>query len=86
MLKNGSKKGFLLVKIDFAFLPTTFIVCEILVHCRIGSLEMLADQDGYHVCVHCRIGSLEKMRGSFTIGLKVHCRIGSLEIYKWQYR
>ena len=39
MLKNGSKKGFLLVKMDFAFLPTAFIVYGILVHCRIGSLE-----------------------------------------------
>ena len=40
MLKNGSKKGFLLVKIDFAFLPTTFIVYLALVHCRVGSLEI----------------------------------------------
>ena len=41
MLKDSSKKGFLLVKIDFAFLPTTFIVYRVLVHCRVGSLEML---------------------------------------------
>ena len=40
MLKNSSKKGFLLVKMDFAFLPTTFIVYWILVHYRVGSLEM----------------------------------------------
>jgi len=39
MLRNSLKKGFLLAKIDFAFLPTTFIVYGILVHCRIGSLE-----------------------------------------------
>ena len=39
MLKNSSKKGFLLVKMDFAFLPTAFIVYSILVHCRVGSLE-----------------------------------------------
>ena len=41
MLKNGSKKGFLLAKIDFAFLPTAFIVYGILVHYRVGSLENL---------------------------------------------
>ena len=40
MLKNGSKKGFLLAKIDFAFLPTAFIVYGILVHYRVGSLEI----------------------------------------------
>ena len=39
MLKNGSKKGFLLAKMDFAFLPTTFIVYRVLVHYRVGSLE-----------------------------------------------
>ncbi len=39
-LKNHLKKGFLLAKIDFAFLPTTFIVYSILVHYRVGSLEM----------------------------------------------
>ncbi|KES14718.1 hypothetical protein GASC598P17_001700 [Gilliamella apis SCGC AB-598-P17] len=39
MLKNGSKKGFLIVKLRFFFLPTAFIVYGILVHCRVGSLE-----------------------------------------------
>ena len=34
------KKGFLLVKMDFVFLPTAFIVYWILVHCRVGSLEI----------------------------------------------
>ena len=60
MLKNGSKKGFLLVKIDFAFLPTTFIVYLVLVHCRVGSLEMSLHVNIPTVLVHCRVGSLEK--------------------------
>ena len=59
MLKNGSKKGFLLVKMDFAFLPTAFIVYGILVHCRIGSLETASDFFAKACTVHCRIGSLE---------------------------
>ena len=79
MLKNGSKKGFLLVKMDFAFLPTAFIVYWILVHCRIGSLEIsrqiVAPQDQ----VHCRIGSLEMWARWLVRPKLVHCRIGSLE-------
>ena len=59
MLKNGSKKGFLLVKIDFAFLPTTFIVYLALVHCRVGSLETPAPIFLNELVVHCRVGSLE---------------------------
>ena len=59
MLKNGSKKGFLLVKIDFAFLPTTFIVYLVLVHCRVGSLEILNQSLASYQLVHCRVGSLE---------------------------
>ncbi len=39
MLKNGSKKEFLIVKLRFFFLPTAFIVYGILVHYRVGSLE-----------------------------------------------
>ena len=59
MLKNGSKKGFLLVKMDFAFLPTAFIVYWILVYCRIGSLEIQTIQSQRTHQVYCRIGSLE---------------------------
>ncbi len=59
MLKNGSKKGFLLAKIDFAFLPTAFIVYWILVHCRVGSLENLPTRCACPRDVHCRVGSLE---------------------------
>ena len=58
-MKNGVKKGFLLVKIDFAFLPTTFIVYRVLVHCRVGSLEKLEKHAIDMVNVHCRVGSLE---------------------------
>ena len=79
MLKNGSKKGFLLVKMDFAFLPTAFIVYWILVHCRIGSLEI--NVNTYYRCngVHCRIGSLENNKIKTHYQSSVHCRIGSLE-------
>ena len=59
MLKNGSKKGFFLVKIDFAFLPTTFIVYRVLVHCRVGSLEIRHQMFQKSDRVHCRVGSLE---------------------------
>ena len=59
-MKNGVKKGFLLVKIDFAFLPTTFIVYRVLVHCRVGSLEINGEISSTLPFVHCRVGSLEK--------------------------
>ena len=59
MLKNGSKKGFLLVKMDFAFLPTAFIVYWILVHYRVGSLEKHQDHAMLAYLVHYRVGSLE---------------------------
>ena len=59
MLKNGSKKGFFLVKIDFAFLPTTFIVYRVLIHCRVGSLEMTAPLSIFTNAVHCRVGRLK---------------------------
>ena len=61
MLKNGSKKGFLLVKMDFAFLPTAFIVYWILVHYRVGSLETSTTLWIYWLPVHYRVGSLEKV-------------------------
>ena len=79
MLKNGSKKGFLLVKIDFAFLPTTFIVYLALVHCRVGSLEMRIGLSAALTPVHCRVGSLEKIRHELQHRNPVHCRVGSLE-------
>ena len=79
MLKNGSKKGFLLVKMDFAFLPTTFIVYWILVHYRVGSLENTKADIIVVGLVHYRVGSLET---SLPISLNyfyVHYRVGSLE-------
>ena len=59
MLKNHLKKGFLLAKIDFAFLPTTFIVYRVLVHYRVGSLENIIIITKILFCVHYRVGSLE---------------------------
>ena len=78
-MKNGVKKGFLLVKIDFAFLPTTFIVYRALVHCRVGSLEMHKKDKKTNIMVHCRVGSLETLFYSCEYNLAVHCRVGSLE-------
>ena len=82
-MKNSSKKGFLLVKIDFAFLPTTFIVYRVLVHCRVGSLEI--GRTGYtpEQIVHCRVGSLEIYRQYARRDNIVHCRVGSLEIVSY---
>ena len=78
-MKNDSKKGFLIVKLRFAFLPTTFIVYPALVHCRIGSLENAKEGTTAHALVHCRIGSLEMSVVACQNKLVVHCRIGSLE-------
>ena len=58
MLKNGSKKGFLIVKLRFAFLPTAFIVYWILVHYRVGSLEMIRRKLRKPRKVHYRVGFL----------------------------
>ena len=40
-------------------MPTMFIVCCVLVHCRVGSLEMLDGWEASSGAVHCRVGSLE---------------------------
>ncbi len=58
----------------------SFIFCvKILVHCRIGSLEVLTGGTGQGKSVHCRIGSLEELCWRSKSGSHVHCRIGSLE-------
>ena len=80
MLRSGSKKGFLLEKIDFVFLPITFIVCCVLVYCRVGSLEITPDSTFYKRYVYCRVGSLETCDFAFTFHLDVYCRVGSLEM------
>ena len=67
MLENSSKKGFLLVKIDFVFLPTTFIVYRFLVHCRVGSLETHGSMNNPKDTVHCRVGSLEIRMRDFAV-------------------
>ena len=79
MLKNSSKKGFLIVKLRFFFLPTAFIVYWILVHYRVGSLESrqrVKIQVGH---VHYRVGSLEKAATTPMLPSVVHYRVGSLE-------
>ena len=60
MLKNSLKKGFLIVKLRFFFLPTAFIVYWILVHYRVGSLERHNRIHLRYPQVHYRVGSLEK--------------------------
>ena len=60
MLKNRLKKGFLIVKLRFAFLPTAFIVYWILVHYRVGSLEIFTIEREFTATVHYRVGSLER--------------------------
>ena len=67
MLKNGSKKGFLLVKMDFAFLPTAFIVYRILVHYRVGSLEIQMYYSFLFTPVHYRVGSLEMLQSLYYL-------------------
>ena len=79
MLKNGSKKGFLLVKMDFAFLPTAFIVYWILVYCRVGSLEKPSFKFVLIRVVYCRVGSLETVDIYQHYVTSVYCRVGSLE-------
>ena len=59
MLKNRLKKGFLIVKLRFAFLPTTFIVYPALAHYRVGSLETCKKLHLLNFKAHYRVGSLE---------------------------
>ena len=80
MLKNRLKKGFLIVKLRFAFLPTAFIVYWILVHYRVGSLENSKKSSVPTSVVHYRVGSLEIIEKGFKRFLPVHYRVGSLEI------
>ena len=87
MLKNRLKKGFLIVKLRFAFLPTAFIVYWILVHYRVGSLENLNQYCSLHHLVHYRVGSLEINQHINHHYHAVHYRVGSLEnyrVYQWK--
>ena len=79
-LKSYSKKGFLIVKLRFVFLPTAFIVYGILVHYRVGSLETFSSISTFSNIVHYRVGSLENRLIAQNIIAKVHYRVGSLEI------
>ena len=77
-MKNGSKKGFLLVKMDFAFLPTTFIVYRVLVHYRVGSLEREKFKSITYNRVHCRVGSIEIYKWRYN--QEIHCLLNRLKI------
>ena len=48
-------------------------------HCRIGSLEMAAQNGEAAAIDHCRIGSLESLTDVHNKNPGDHCRIGSLE-------
>ena len=50
------------------------------VHCRVGSLEIIASRILFPDKVHCRVGSLEKQLKHKVPLSVVHCRVGSLEI------
>ena len=56
-----------------------FIVCFVLVHCRVGSLEILHVEYIQIRRVHCRVGSLEMTPELYHGFPWVHCRVGSLE-------
>ena len=49
------------------------------VNCRIGSLEIIAQNREVLFTVNCRIGSLEMMDKETEMTPQVNCRIGSLE-------
>ena len=52
---------------------------DLLVNCRIGSLESQDGGRAGRALVNCRIGSLEKHTDYEHIDIIVNCRIGSLE-------
>ena len=58
-----------------------FIVCLVLVHCRVGSLEIKCPAMPPLRRVHCRVGSLEIVATSRLVAIIVHCRVGSLEMW-----
>ena len=50
-----------------------------MLHGRIGSLEMLKENEWVELELHCRIGSLESLHSRNGADALLHCRIGSLE-------
>ncbi len=46
-VKKALKKGFFTSNFKFAFLLIRFIVCLVLVHCRIGSLEIAVLEENH---------------------------------------
>ena len=78
ILKNHLKKGFLIVKLRFVFLPTAFIVYPALVHCRVGSLEREKFKSITYNRVHCRVGSIEIYKWRYN--QEIHCLLNRLKI------
>ena len=56
-----------------------FILLNLQVDCRIGSLENPLFNFFQGPCVDCRIGSLENVKQALKDTARVDCRIGSLE-------
>ena len=75
-IKKSLKKGFLIVKLRFVFLPTAFIVYWILVHCRVGRFKVESYHGTINGLVHCRVGRFKVvMLLGFPLN-QVHCRVG----------
>jgi len=51
----------------------------VLVHCRVGSLEIDINTVEQHTSVHCRVGSLERAWLLKFVLECVHCRVGCIK-------
>ena len=52
---------------------------DMLVNCRVGSLEKIVFAVNINYRVNCRVGSLENVQDVNFSELMVNCRVGSLE-------
>ena len=50
-----------------------------IVHCHVGSLEIILIKLIIRESVHCHVGSLETNGLLKFVKIKVHCHVGSLE-------
>ena len=54
---------------------------NVLVYCRVGSLEMLFFYIYICFAVHCRVGSLETYSCNWFSEYCVHCRVGRFKFF-----
>ncbi len=52
---------------------------KVIVHCHVGSLEIILQKIKLLCFVHCHVGSLEKANQVQQVKRRVHCHVGSLE-------